>query len=64
MQSDLPHVLYNHDRKHDEPSKNTKASDEVIKLQEEANRKMQERKAAKERGDIPYDSTAELFNKE
>ena len=42
--------------------KNTKASDDVVRLQEEANRKMLERKAAKERGEIPYESTDELFN--
>lgn len=62
MQADLPHTLFRKDRKPGEPSKNTRASDEVIKLQEEANRKMLERKAAKERGEIPYDSVDEIFN--
>ena len=33
-----------------------------MKLQEEANRKMLERKAAKERGEIPYDNVDEIFN--
>lgn len=62
MQADLPHTLYKKTGKDGKPVKNTKASDEVIRLQEEANRKMLERKAAKERGEIPYESTDELFN--
>lgn len=63
MQSDLPHTLYLKDNNHAEPSKNTKASDKVIRLQEEANRKAMERKAAKERGEEPYDSVDEVFNR-
>ena len=62
MQTDLPHTLYKKTGKDGKPVKNTRASDEVIRLQEEANRKMLERKAAKERGEIPYESTDELFN--
>lgn len=62
MQADLPHTLYKRRDKDGKPTKNTKASDEVIRLQEEANRMALERKAAKERGEIPYDSTDELFN--
>lgn len=57
MQSDLPHVLYGKRRKTGEdgkPKGNTVASDEVIRLQEEANRRMMERKAAKG-GAIQYD---------
>ena len=42
MRSDLPHTLY--DFKKDRGAKNTVASDEVIRLQEEANRKAQERR--------------------
>ena len=62
MQADLPHTLFIKDKNNAEPSKNTKASDEVLRLQEEANRKAMERKEAKERGEIPYDSVDELFN--
>ena len=61
MQSDLPHTLFLKGVSSD-PSKNTRASDDIIKLQEEANRKMLERKAAQERGEIPYDSVDEIFN--
>lgn len=61
MQADLPHTLYL-PKKNTDPSKNTRASDDVVKLQEEANRKMLERKAAKERGEIPYDNVDEIFN--
>ena len=63
MQADLPHTLYLKDKNSPEPSKNTKASDEVIRLQEEANRKAMERKKAKEAGEIPYDSVDEVFNR-
>ena len=71
MQSDLPHTLYNfkkdkgEKKPHHVPTNeelNTVADDEVIRLQEEANRKTLERRAAKERGEIPYESTDELFN--
>ena len=54
MQADLPHVLYNTDTSGSEPKKNTVASDEVMRLQEEANRRMQERKAAETKGDKLY----------
>lgn len=60
MQADLPHTLYMKDKA--DSSKNTKASDEVIRLQEEANRKARERKE-KESGKIPYDSVDEVFNR-
>lgn len=63
MQADLPHTLYMKDKNSAEPSKKTKASDEVIRLQEEANRKAMERKKAKEAGEIPYDSVDEVFNR-
>lgn len=63
MQTDLPHTLYLKDDNSREPSKKTKASDEVIRLQEEANRKAMERKKAKEAGKIPYDSVDEVFNR-
>jgi len=62
MQTDLPHTLYLKDKKSSDPAKNTRASDDIIKLQEEANKKMLERKAAKERGEIPYDSVDEIFD--
>ena len=58
MRLDLPHTLYDWDKK--ENKKNTVASDEVIRLQEEANRKAAERAEARKRGDIPYD-VEELF---
>ena len=58
MQADLPHTLF--DRRNDrEPEKNTKASDEVLRLQEEANRQMLARKKAK--GADSYE-IEELFN--
>lgn len=63
MQTDLPHTLYLKDNSKTEPSKKTKASDDVIRLQEEANRKAMERKKAKEAGEIPYDSVDEVFNR-
>lgn len=44
MQSDLPHVLYLKDKKRDGGKQNTVASEEVIRLQEEANRKAAERR--------------------
>ncbi len=71
MQADLPHTLYNFkkdkggNKKHHiqtNEEMNTVADDEVIRLQEEANRKALERRAAKERGEIPYESTDDLFN--
>lgn len=43
MQSDLPHTIFKKMEDRD-PKKKTKASDEVLRLQEEANRQMQERK--------------------
>lgn len=55
MQCDLPHTLYDFDRTDNDPKKKTVASEEVLRLQEEANRKMTERKAAKERGEVPYE---------
>ena len=62
MQADLPHTLFLHDKTSGDPSKNTRPSDKVLQLQEEANRRMLERKAAKERGEETYDSVDELFN--
>ena len=63
MQADLPHVLYNSSTESSgsEPKKQTVASDEVLRLQEEANRRMQERKAAETEGEKSYDIN-ELFN--
>lgn len=58
MQSDLPHVLYN--RTSGKP--NTKASEEVIRLQEEANRNLAERRRLNGRDETTYDSVNELFN--
>lgn len=67
MQSDLPHTLLKRTRQedggvdeHGGKKRNTVASAEVLRLQEEANRKMRERKAAKMRGETPYDVN-ELF---
>ena len=62
MQSDLPHTLYLKRDENGKPKKNTKASDEVIRLQEEANRQMLERKAAKEREKKTY-KTEDLFQR-
>ena len=65
MQADLPHTLY--DFKKDGSDKKTKASDEVIKRQLEANKQMEammaERRAAKSeepKGEKSYDID-ELF---
>ena len=49
MQGDLPHTLFNHKKSGKSPEKNTVASDEVLRLQEEANRQMMARKAAREK---------------
>lgn len=46
MQGDLPHTLFNHKASGKDPKKKTVASDEVLRLQEEANRQMMARKAA------------------
>lgn len=59
MRLDLPHTLYDWDKK--DKKKNTVASDEVIRLQEEANRKMAEQAEARRKGEIPYE-VEELFN--
>ena len=62
MQADLPHVLYNSEASSDsDPKKKTVASDKVMRLQEEANRKMLERKAANKQEEKSYDLN-ELFN--
>lgn len=56
MQSDLPHTLYNYKESGEsQGKKKTVASDEVIRLQEEANRELARRKAAEKKGDEPYD---------
>lgn len=47
MQSDLPHTLLSQASKPQEPEKNTKASDEVLRLQEEANREFLDRQKGK-----------------
>ena len=61
MQSDLPHVLYMKNKKDkSDPKKNTKASDEVVRLQEEANRRFLEMKKQRERGERQYE-LEELF---
>lgn len=68
---DLPHVLYFNDNKkkggkdYCGSSKNTKASDRVLRLQEEANRQMmkEREKEAKAAGEKPYE-LEELFSKE
>lgn len=67
MQADLPHTLFLKDRKDgnkggsSKPKKNTRASDRVLRLQEEANRKAAERRRARESQD-EY-SIEEIFNK-
>lgn len=64
MQSDLPHTLYLKDHsKKKEPAKNTVASDEVLRLQEEANRKMRERKARRKQEEEMTATVDELFSK-
>jgi len=55
-------MLYNYEKKKKDPKKQTVASDEVIRLQEEANRRMEERKAAKIKGETPYE-LEDLFQK-
>lgn len=67
MQADLPHTLFKNIKGggKSEPSKKTKASAEVLQLQEEANRKYFERKAKRDKeraeGKRPY-TIDELFN--
>lgn len=70
MQADLPHTLYLKDGHKDGKGarKNTVANDRVIQMQEEANRRMMERKAKQEREwqqeeDAPV-TIEELFAKE
>lgn len=48
MQCDLPHVLYKNFKKNTDSSKNTKASEKVLRLQEEANRQALERQRKRE----------------
>lgn len=69
MQSDLPHTLYNRVGK--DKKKGSKVTekpfkynpnDKAIKLQEEANRRAEERQRMKAEGKIPY-TTEELFRK-
>lgn len=68
MQADLPHTLYNHElTKEDKAARaknRTQASNEVLRLQEEANRQAEERRKAAEeskaKGDTPYELD-ELF---
>ena len=60
MQVDLPHTLYNFKGSGPDPKKNTVASDKVMQLQEEANRKAKERKAA-EGGEEPQYELEELY---
>ena len=55
MQGDLPHTLFSHKASDGDPKKQTVASDEVIRLQEEANRRIAERKAAKEKENNLHD---------
>ena len=70
MQSDLPHTIYRNIRKDKGTSKKHRdnaelphvADDEVIRLQEEANRRARERREAKARGELPY-TIQELFSK-
>ncbi len=69
MQADLPHTLYSHELTKEDQAKRAKsrtaASAEVLRLQEEANREMEERRKAaaeaKARGDEPYEMD-DLFN--
>lgn len=64
MQADLPHTLYTKNRGKDDngrPMKNTKASEEVLRLQMEANRKAEERRKAQD-SEGTY-TVEELFTK-
>lgn len=71
MQSDLPHTLYLKDKKGTKAAGNaaerakgkTKASDAVLRLQEEANRKARERRARQEAENPPV-TIEELFSKD
>jgi len=63
MQSDLPHTLLNRKKKGSgggggKPT--PRADDPAFKKQEEAVRKALERRAAKQRGEVPYTMT-EIF---
>ena len=59
MQADLPHTLWK-DRKKGSPEVQTKVSEKVIRLQEEAIRKARERRE-RATGESPYNSVDELF---
>lgn len=59
MQTDLPHTLYNPREDTGDPKKRTVASDEVIRLQTEANER---RKREMENGEKSYELN-ELFKK-
>lgn len=67
MQSDLPHTLFRNTKKDkggkikEKPFKYN-PNDKAIKLQEDANRRAEERRKAKAEGKIPY-TTQELFKK-
>lgn len=65
MQADLPHTLYlGRDGVGDEaPRKKTKASAEVIRLQEEANRKAARRRARQAQEEPPV-TIEELFHRD
>lgn len=65
MQSDLPHTLYNYDKKNGKKGHKpvrVNKDDRAFKLQEEAIRKAQAKREAKRRGEAPY-TMNELFKK-
>ena len=65
MQSDLPHTLYNYDKRDGKKGRKPKRvnkDDRAFKLQEEAIRKAAARREAKRNGEAPY-SMNELFKK-
>lgn len=64
MQADLPHTLYLPRDKKGKAKNNYRVNpnDKAMALQEEANRKAEERRIAKAEGKIPY-TTQELFRK-
>ena len=66
MQADLPHTLYfprdHKGKKKNQKDYNPNPKDKALELQEEANRKANERRKAKAEGKTTY-TTQELFSK-
>ena len=54
MQADLPHTLYLQTDKKGNVIQKVNQNDKAFAMQEEANRRAAERRAAKARGEAPY----------